>query len=302
MIPMVENEIRQQEQQLQQAEAQLDRSDCYEYFLFSKTLRRTRNAWIFRARSRRRGGESVTSRRRWRSFRRLPGARIRTTSSVNSHATIAVRPTSSRRGSSLRRWRERCLERRRKRRVFAQSRQLRQSRLRDLSDDLRAPLRRYYFPVSFSTLPNHFEQDAQVCASKCAAPAELFYHQNPGQGVDQAVSATSQQPYTQLKTAFRYRKEFVPGCSCKMAEYVPDPSQPQTQQQGAVSPQPGAAQAAAAGASSGTASNVDGWSTGVESSGPQSQVSVAPLLRQLPPDPRLPRSRCLGSVTGRPSP
>lgn len=79
----------------------------------------------------------------------------------------------------------------------------------------------YYFPVSFSTLPTHFPRDAEICQSKCAAPAELYFHQNPGGSVDQMVSQTSQQPYTKLKTAFRYRKEYVPGCSCKASEYVP---------------------------------------------------------------------------------
>jgi hypothetical protein len=79
----------------------------------------------------------------------------------------------------------------------------------------------YYFPVSFSTLPNHFQRDAQLCQSQCAAPAELFYHQNPGGAVEQMVSFGSQQPYTSLRTAFRYRKEFVHGCSCKQAEYDP---------------------------------------------------------------------------------
>jgi Protein of unknown function (DUF2865) len=79
----------------------------------------------------------------------------------------------------------------------------------------------YYFPVSFSTLPNHFQRDAQVCQQQCAAPAELFYHQNPGGAVEQALSYGSQQPYTSLRTAFRYRKEFVNGCSCKQAEYNP---------------------------------------------------------------------------------
>ena len=67
----------------------------------------------------------------------------------------------------------------------------------------------YYFPVSFSTLPNHFQRDADVCQSQCAAPAELFYHQNPGGAVEQMVSVSSQQPYTGLKSAWRYRKEFV---------------------------------------------------------------------------------------------
>ena len=81
----------------------------------------------------------------------------------------------------------------------------------------------YYFPVSFSTLPNHFQRDADLCQSQCAAPAELYYHQNPGGAVEQMVSATSQQPYTSLKSAWRYRKEFVQGCSCKAAEYQPPP-------------------------------------------------------------------------------
>jgi hypothetical protein len=79
----------------------------------------------------------------------------------------------------------------------------------------------YYFPVSFSTLPNHFARDSEQCQASCAAPAELYYHQNPGGAVEQMVSATTQQPYTSLKSAWHYRKEFVQGCSCKASEYVP---------------------------------------------------------------------------------
>ena len=55
----------------------------------------------------------------------------------------------------------------------------------------------YYFPVSFSTLPNHFQRDSELCQSQCAAPAELYYHQNPGGAVEQMVSVSSQQPYTE---------------------------------------------------------------------------------------------------------
>ena len=79
----------------------------------------------------------------------------------------------------------------------------------------------FYFPVSFSTLPSHFPQDADVCSSKCAAPTELFYYPNPGGTVEQAVALKDQEAYTKLKYAFRYRKEYVNGCSCKTAEYVP---------------------------------------------------------------------------------
>ena len=85
----------------------------------------------------------------------------------------------------------------------------------------------YYFPVSFSTLPNHFQRDSDVCQSQCAAPAELFYHQNPGGAVEQMVSVQSQQPYIGLKSAWRYRKEFVQGCSCKAAEYQPQVAGPE---------------------------------------------------------------------------
>ena len=84
----------------------------------------------------------------------------------------------------------------------------------------------YYFPISFSTLPNHFERDAEACQSKCAAPAQLFYYQNPGGAVDQMVSFTDNQLYTKMKTAFLYRKEYVNGCSCKQTEYIPQTQMP----------------------------------------------------------------------------
>ncbi|MGI9524056.1 MAG: DUF2865 domain-containing protein [Hyphomicrobiaceae bacterium] len=80
----------------------------------------------------------------------------------------------------------------------------------------------YYFPVSFSTLPTHFARDSDVCQSKCAAPAELFFHQNPGGSVDQMVSHPGRQRYVDLDTAFQYRKKYVSGCSCKVAEYKPE--------------------------------------------------------------------------------
>ncbi|MEZ5819050.1 MAG: DUF2865 domain-containing protein, partial [Hyphomicrobiaceae bacterium] len=74
------------------------------------------------------------------------------------------------------------------------------------------------------TLENHFARDVEACQSKCAAPVDLYYHQNPGGAMEQAVSVTDRRPYTSLKTAFRYRKEFVAGCSCKQSEYTPSPA------------------------------------------------------------------------------
>ncbi len=72
-------------------------------------------------------------------------------------------------------------------------------------------------------------------------PTELFYYQNPGGSVEQMVGAQSNTPYTSMKTAFRYRKEYVQGCSCKAEEFnAGTPAAPGdgTQQQGAVTPAP----------------------------------------------------------------
>lgn len=72
----------------------------------------------------------------------------------------------------------------------------------------------YYFPISFATLPQRFEADAAQCRAQCpTAVVELFVHENPGGAVEQAVSLNGK-PYSEMPTAFRYRKEYVKGCSC----------------------------------------------------------------------------------------
>jgi hypothetical protein len=76
----------------------------------------------------------------------------------------------------------------------------------------------YYFPISFSTLGSRFQDDDSKCKEQCAAPAELFVYKNPGEDVEQMVSLTGE-PYKNLRNAFRSRKEYVKGCSCKAEEY-----------------------------------------------------------------------------------
>lgn len=123
----------------------------------------------------------------------------------------------------------------------------------------------YYFPISFSTLRSHFAQDAEVCSSKCSAPSELYYHPNPGGTMDQAVALQSSEPYTKLKTAFRYRKEYVNGCSCKEAEFLPAAADQKADGSGAA----GTTRAAGAPSaksdvttgSNGTGTSIDGWQT-----------------------------------------
>jgi hypothetical protein len=73
----------------------------------------------------------------------------------------------------------------------------------------------FYFPISYSTVPNRFADDARACQRLCpAAEAELYSFHNPGEDMQQAVSISGQ-AYTALPNAFRYRKEVVAGCSCR---------------------------------------------------------------------------------------
>jgi hypothetical protein len=80
----------------------------------------------------------------------------------------------------------------------------------------------YYFPVSFSTLPRSFSSDISACQSQCAAPAELYVYRNPGEEAEQMVSSDGRQAYNEHPNAWRYRKEYVKGCSCKAIEYDPN--------------------------------------------------------------------------------
>ena len=73
----------------------------------------------------------------------------------------------------------------------------------------------YYFPISYSTTPSRFPDDQRACQRECpATEATLYAFRNPGEGMEQAMSINGQ-PYTSLPTAFQYRKQFTPTCSCR---------------------------------------------------------------------------------------
>ncbi|WP_088343224.1 MULTISPECIES: DUF2865 domain-containing protein [Rhodomicrobium] len=76
----------------------------------------------------------------------------------------------------------------------------------------------FYFPISFSTLGSRFAEDEQKCKDQCAAPAQLYVYKNPGEEVEQMVSLSGE-PYNNMKNAWRNRKQYVRGCSCKPEEY-----------------------------------------------------------------------------------
>ena len=73
----------------------------------------------------------------------------------------------------------------------------------------------FYFPISYATVPGKFAEDEHRCQSMCpAAEVMLYTHRNPGEDVSRAVS-TSGRSYSELPTAFSYRKQYNAACSCR---------------------------------------------------------------------------------------
>jgi hypothetical protein len=73
----------------------------------------------------------------------------------------------------------------------------------------------FYFPISYATSPDRFRDDEVTCQRMCpAADVQLYTYHNPGEDISQAVSLTSRL-YTELPTAFQYRKALSPACSCR---------------------------------------------------------------------------------------
>ncbi len=223
LLPRIEQDMRAADREYQSGQAQLDRNNCFEYFLFAKSLRRTRqcvdlNRQVEQARSRLAELEAQRQQILSSGNRSYQDDIIQELARNNCGATYEQQARRFNPFSSI--WQDEDsggpFGGRYESLPFATFRTV----CVRLCDG-------YYFPVSFSTLPNHFDRDAQICQSKCAAPAELFYHQNPGGSMEDAVSYGTRQPYTSLQSAFRYRKEYIEGCSCKQAEYNPEVDQPQ---------------------------------------------------------------------------
>lgn len=73
----------------------------------------------------------------------------------------------------------------------------------------------YYFPISYSTAQDQFRNDEQTCQRMCpASEVALYTYHNPGEEVQQAVSLNGRL-YTELPTAFNYRKAVDKACSCR---------------------------------------------------------------------------------------
>jgi Protein of unknown function (DUF2865) len=74
----------------------------------------------------------------------------------------------------------------------------------------------YYFPISNSTSSTRFAEDEQTCRQLCpASEVALYSHRNPGEDIAQAVS-NSGRLYKDTTNAFRYRRELVSTCGCRL--------------------------------------------------------------------------------------
>lgn len=220
--PAIEAEIRKQDRIFQQSQAQAERSGCYRSnFIFGRSLVRTPKCLRLndRIEDARRRLESLNAQRqasRGGNSRQRDDlmAALSRAGCGNQYQQQANRGS----GGGFFNWLEEGF-------WDNQPRQgLQTSRIEQFATYRTLCVRScdgYYFPLSFSTLPSNFSKDTQQCQSQCAAPAELFVYRNPGEEAEQMVSSDGSQAYANLPNAWRYRKEFIKGCSCKQAEYDP---------------------------------------------------------------------------------
>ena len=222
-LPKLEAEMQQQQKLYQQSQAQLDRGDCYDYFLFSKTLKRSPQCLNTSKQgedARRRIAELEGQRQSMLNGREnraeqdeLIQTLARNGCGKNYQQEAARRQQSSPFGGWTDEESPQGGGAQRARPNVPPFQTYRTVCVR-LCDG-------YFFPISFSAVPAQFGKDADACSSRCAAPAELFYYPTPPTGAPEQMTSVSGQPYTKMTNAFRYRKEYIQGCSCKQAEFQP---------------------------------------------------------------------------------
>lgn len=71
----------------------------------------------------------------------------------------------------------------------------------------------YFWPVSFATNRSNLVQDREICEKSCGTPVRLYIHRVPG-GTENDLQDLAGQPYTRLKTAFRFRTTYDAACKC----------------------------------------------------------------------------------------
>lgn len=85
----------------------------------------------------------------------------------------------------------------------------------------------FYWPISFSTTRDRFDEDQGSCQAMCpGVGVELYAYRNPGQQIDAMVSTRTGLPYADQEYAFAYRTEFDPANRCTPSSAVLDELRP----------------------------------------------------------------------------
>jgi hypothetical protein len=71
-----------------------------------------------------------------------------------------------------------------------------------------------FVQMSFATTPDHFVADADRCVRQCATPARLFFYPTDT-GSLETMRDLAGRPYSDLPTAFAFRRVFDAACSCR---------------------------------------------------------------------------------------
>jgi len=221
-LPRIDEEIRKFEQIHQSTQAAAERADCYQsLFIFGRSLRRTPRCTALndKIEDARRQVDRLQEERNF--ITRGSSRRARQDELIDQLARNGCGDQyarESRRRQGIFSWFSNDRDFFEPRRGLETSRIVPYATYRTLCVRL---CDGYYYPISYSTLPSHFSSDANACQSGCAAPAALYVYRNPGEEPEQMVSLQGK-AYNDLETAWRYRKEYVKGCSCKVAEFNPD--------------------------------------------------------------------------------
>ena len=221
-LPRIEQEMRNHERTYQQSQAAAERQGCYEYFLFSRSIKPTPACLKLNR-------EIEDSRR---ALAALQAEKQSLSGSQSQRYRQDELVSALARNGCGKNYQQDAQRRQQQSSPFGFLWQGEDENTNAMRQQGALPFATYrtvcvrlcdgyYFPVSYSTMQSRFVEDAKVCTAKCAAPAELFYYQNPGAEMEQAVSTTGQ-PYSKIANAFRHRKEYVSGCSCRQADYKPE--------------------------------------------------------------------------------
>ena len=226
-LPKIETDMRDLERTMRSATIQLDRSECWDQFLFSKTLRRTPRC--------RQLNDDVENARQRLGRPRPPApadhGHRRPLVPGRHHPRAGpqrLRPAVRAGGPQAR-----CLQQSLRPAVRRRrgERRIRAGPPTSSATCRSPPIARCVCVCATATISPSASRRCPTtssatrrCASRSAQrPPSSTTTRTPAARSSRWCRSSSQQPYTSLKSAFRYRKEFVQGCSCKQAEYKPGP-------------------------------------------------------------------------------